>query len=253
MRKFEEVEFPTEEEKNKSIQTILATGMPKPQKISSALLYLWHSIGFQGLFFGVGDCVFLSVLSSALLWVYLFSSLVSNQSILCVLLFLASPFLYALLHVLTIWKEIMTRTYELKMTCRYSVRQITTLRMLIFGGVSAVLAIIISTGVWLMVSKEISILRMMSISFSALFLFAAIQLFIEWKWKAPTSLFFTPIFWTALSVLLLAVGEPAEHLIFEIPTAVFWLVTGGATILFSGTLKRYYFGYKEGALSYVVS
>ncbi len=253
MRKYEEVKLPTEEEKNKSIQTILATGMPEPQKLSCVLLYLWHSIGFRGLFFGVGDCVFLSVLLSGLLWAYLFSSLVSSQSILCVLLFLASPFLYALLHLLTIWKEIMTGTYELKMACRYSLKQMTTLRMLIFGGISVVLSITVSTGVWLMVSKEFSILRIMSISFSALFLFAAIQLLVEWKWKAPASYFFTPLFWTALSVLLLAAGEPAEHFLLEIPTAVFWLVSGGAVALYGGTLKRYYFGYKEGALSHVVS
>jgi hypothetical protein len=111
------------------------------------------------------------------------------------------------------------------MACRYSLKQMTALRMLVFGSISVVLSIFVSTGVWLLISREVSILGMMSISFSALFLFAAIQLLIEWKWKAPVAYFFTPIIWAVMSILLLAAGEPAEHFLLKI------------LLLFSGWLQ----------------
>lgn len=252
MRKLEQAVLPTEEEKDASIQFILANGMPEPQRLPNGLFHLWRSIGFRGLFFGVEDCAFVGILSSMLVWGWLFSSLADSQSILCVLLFLASPLIYALLHLLTVWKEIMVGTYELKMACRYSLRQMTALRMLVFGGISVVLSVLASVGIWLLISQDIPILRMMSISFSALFLFAAMQLFAEWKWKVPLAYFLTPVVWCTICAVFLAIGEPVEQLLLQIPTIVFWAVAAGAAVVYFWTLKYYYFDSKEGALSHVV-
>ncbi|ADY55664.1 hypothetical protein Sgly_1359 [Syntrophobotulus glycolicus DSM 8271] len=252
MRRFEEINLPTEEEKNHSIQTILANGMPEPQRLFEVLSKLWRSVGFRGLFFGVADCAFLGILIGGLLWAGLFSLWVNNKSSLYVLLFLASPLLYALLHILTIWKEIMTGTYEQKMACRYSSKQITSLRMLAFGGSSAVLSVLVSTLIWLILTKDLSILRLMGVSFASLFLFAAVQLLTEWKRSTAKSYFLTPVLWVILSGSLLLIGRPAEQIFLNTPTAVFWLVTAGSGAVYGRTLKHYYFSRWEGALTHVV-
>lgn len=252
MHRLEKMVLPTEEEKNTSIRIILANGMPEPQRLSYGFSQIWHSIGFRGLFFGVEDSAFLGILLSVLVWACILTSFKYDQSILCVLLFMVSPFVYALLHLLTVWKEIMVATYELKMVCRYSLRQMTALRMLVFGGISVVLSVLASMGIWLFISEEIPVLRMMSISFSALFTFAVLQLFIEWKWKTPFAYFLSPAVWCALTAVFLAIGKPVEQLLLQIPTAVFWGVATGAAVLYFRALKHYYFNYKEGVLLHVV-
>ena len=52
------VELPTDAEKERSINIILAAALPKPQRLRSDLPALLRSLGLRGLFFGVEDCAF---------------------------------------------------------------------------------------------------------------------------------------------------------------------------------------------------
>lgn len=253
MREFEPIPFLSEEEKSQSIQTILAIGIPEPQRLSSAIPSLLRTVGVRGLIFGVGDSIFLAILAAALLWVFLFSSLSGNNSLLYILLFITSPFLYAALHLLTTWKEIMSGTYELMMTCRCSLRQLSALRMLVFGGAAVVLSMLAGAGVAFVSSGDVSVLRCVSISFSALFLFAAAQLIVEWKWYAPKSYFAAPVFWLLSGLVLLLMGEKAESFLVNVPTFVFWIITLASLAIYCVVMKRFYFDSKEGALSHAVS
>ena len=128
------IPYPAGDDKEKSIKLIVASGMPEQQRLSAALPKIYRYIGFRGLFFGVGECVFLTVVASILLWLSLLSTINDNTTFLYAI-FMASPFMYAALHLLTTWKEIMSGTYEYMMSCRCSLRQLTVLRMLVFGGV----------------------------------------------------------------------------------------------------------------------
>ena len=252
-RSIVEIPLPAEAEKNRSIQLILSRGMPEKQRLSSGLASLWRNIGPRHLFFGVGDCVFLSILAAGLFWLFLFGSSVQQNSIPYVLLFLSSPFLYGLMHVLTVWKEFMTGTYEWMMTCRCSLRQLTVMRMILFGGLSAAASVAVNWGLWLLMDKEISMVRMMSISFSGLFLFGVIQLLIEWKWSAPGAYALGPAIWIGLGGLLLWKGELTERFLFQIPTVIFWIAAAGLAAFYGWLLTRYYFETREGGLSHAVS
>lgn len=249
---FSKIDFPSNKEKKKSIQQILDIGVPQPKRLSIALPALWHNIGLRGLCFGVADCVFLALLASSLLWGFLFVSLTNNLHYLSVLLFLCSPFLYALLHLLTIWKEILNGTYEQLMTCRCSLRQLTTLRMLVFGAISVILTTLFNGALWTFLSTDISVLRMIGISFSSLFLFALSQLLIEWKQSAPFSTFIVSAIWMALCLLLLLLGEKSEAFLTGIPTILFYIIALFCLFCYLKTLKHYYFDAKEGALAYVI-
>jgi len=252
MRDYNYIPLPSKEEKEQSIQFIVASGMPARQSLSAALPIVFKSVGFRGLFFGIGECVFLAVLASVLLWVCLLSAIDSNN-ILLYALFSASPFLYAALHLLITWKEIMSGTYEFMMTCRCSLRQLTVLRMLVFGGVCVVVSVIVSTITGIISAGGISIFRCVSVSFSALFLFAAVQLLVDWKWHSPKCHFAAPIFWLLLSFVLFLLGEKSMDFIINIPNFVFWIITMISLSVYVVTVKRYYFNPKEGALKYAVS
>ncbi|NLO86129.1 MAG: hypothetical protein GX096_12005 [Clostridiales bacterium] len=252
MREFEQIPMPTEMEKNKSIQRILENGMPRQRSLGNALVNLWHSVGIHGLFFGLGDCVFLSILACGVIWFGLLASFGSNPNSLFLLIFFASPFLYAAMHMLSAWKEIMNGTYEQMMTCQCNLRQVTILRMLIFGGISVVVAALTGMAISALIAKEISVFRILGISFSSLFLYAALSLLVEWKCHAPWSIGMPAVVWTVIFIALLFLGERAEQLLLSVPTAVFWNVVAGALAAYFLMLKRFYFDSKEGVLLHAI-
>lgn len=198
------IPLPSATEKNLSIQLILTHGLPPPQRLSAALPALCRTLGLRGLFCGVSDCILLALATTALLWCGLLTALISSLDGLYILLFGLSPLLYGLLHLLSMWKEILLGTYEQLMTCRCSLRQLTVLRMLLFGALSLVLSVAVIIGIWLIFAQELSILRMLSLSFSGLFLFAALQLIAEWRWSAPWVSLIVPICWSGGILLLLS-------------------------------------------------
>lgn len=247
---FEKIPFPTEEEKNRSIAQIVEKGVEQPCCISMVFSVLWKGIGLQGIFFGVEDCVFLSFLGAALLWAGVFTSVKQDSAKLYLLIFLISPFLYAALHLLTVWKDIMMRTYERFMTLKISLWQMTVVRMLIFGSISIVFSVGMSIGFWLLFVNTDSLLRMLSLSFASLFLFAWTELLIEWKWKAPVSYFITPGIWTFFGIVLLGVEEDVQqyvqYILLSVPAAIFFIIAFIFAALYFKRLKKYYFVHKEG-------
>ncbi|MBU9746405.1 hypothetical protein KTH81_21545 [Lachnospiraceae bacterium ASD3451] len=252
MNDFENIRFPSGEEKDRSIRMILEEGIPRPKRMAADLWETAGRIGFKNLFFGVGDCMFLALLLGGLLWAGCFAVMAGGRGQLSVLLFLASPFLYALLHLLSIWKEIMVGTYETLMVCRCSLHQLMVLRMLVFGGLAVIVLVGTSTGVGWLLKGSPSVLNLLGISFSALFLFAAASAAAEWKWRAPGAYLVVPAGWILLSLVLLILGERAEAFLRSIPDAVFWIAAACGAVFYGRTLKHYYFDPKEGAIAHVV-
>ena len=105
MRKdyFEEVEFPSLEQKEAGIARIVSQGTLRSQKFGAALWEIWKLAGIRGIFFGVWDCMLCALLADGLLWAAVYESAKQDARLLGLLVFLASPVLYALLHLLTAW------------------------------------------------------------------------------------------------------------------------------------------------------
>lgn len=252
MENFDKILYPTEEEKCKSIARIVEKGIVPPRRLSDAFVGILKEIGFRELFFGVGDCVFLAFLGAAFLGMGIFSSVMKHPDIVYLLIFISSPFLYALLHLLTIWKDIMTGTYEQLMTLKISLRRMTVLRMLVFGGFSVVLTVM--TGIWFYVflPDSVSVFKVLGLSFTSLFLFAWMELLVEWKWRTPVSCFVVPVVWIVLGTLL-TLFERNMRQLFEVIPAVFFMMTAVIfAVLYYNMLKTYYFDLKEGVVHYVV-
>ncbi len=244
------VEFPSDEEREASIRRIVAAGLPVPRTLRQAVPELIRTVGIRNLFFGVEDCVFLAALLTVLVSAGVVFCVASQPEMLTVLLFIVSPLFYMALHLLTIWKEVMARTYELLMTCRCSLKQLTTVRMLIFGGMSLCCSTALGGGLSCLWPDGPRLLRLFSISFAALFLFAGLSLLAERRWPAPLSGLLVPAVWMALGLSLLLLGERARQLLDGISTMAFLLAGCGGALLYFSALKRYYFTPGEGALTY---
>ena len=128
----QQIIFPSEEEKEKSISFIVAKGMPKPHRFFRELYTMFQAVGFRGMFFGVGDSIFLAVLCTIFSLCGSVLLMYKSENGIVISLFLVSPFLYGIVQAMTTWKDWMTGVYEQKMVCRYTLRQVNTLRMLFF-------------------------------------------------------------------------------------------------------------------------
>lgn len=251
MRENEKILFPGMEEREKSIEMIVTKGTQAPRSLYTALLKAWNCVGVRGLFCGVEDGVLLALFGAGMLWAGIFCTSEKATGNLYLPVFLVSPVFYAALHLLTFWKEQMAGTYEQLMVCRLSLRQMTVLRMLFFGGVSLIAAGCLSIGVWFRFGETYPPYRMFGLSSAALFLFAWLSLVIEWRFHTPLAHLFAPLVWVGGGIALL-LWDAARDLFPKIPTAVFLLAAVLFARLYAGELKKYYFKEKEGAMAYAV-
>lgn len=253
MENFDKVLYPTEEEKDRSIAGIVENGVVLPRRLSSAIAGILKEIGVRELFFGVGDCVFLAFLGAVLFWMEIFSSVMKQSDMVYLLLFFSSPFLYGLLHLLTVWKDIMTGTYEQLMTLKISLRRMTVLRMFVFGGVCVVLTAMAGFWFYGFLPDSVSVFKVLGLSFTSLFLFAWMELVVEWKWRKPFSCLVVPAVWIVLGILLTRFEKNLCQIIEVIPTVVFMMTAAVFAMLYYSMLKTYYFDLKEGVVHYVVN
>ncbi len=133
------IEYPTDAEREASIQAILSAGLEERPTLWKQLFDLLRAVGLRGTLFGVGDCVALAILLAA-------CALLPLTAILCrrgdskelfYPLTAGAPLLYAALLLLTFWKEEQLGTRELKMTVRHDLRQLTAMRLVLFSGIAA--------------------------------------------------------------------------------------------------------------------
>ena len=248
------VELPTPAEKERSINAILAAALPAPRRLRSDLPALLRSLGLRGLFFGVEDCAFLALLLSAALWGLLRALTldIAPDALmeLAPLFFFASPFLYGALHLLTVWKELLAGMYEQKSVCRYSLRQLTALRMLVFGAGNVLLLVPLSVAVSVLSGAAFSPLRLLGIAFAALFLYAALSLAADNALRPPLAMALPPVLWCVAGVALLLFGPAAIAALNALPTALFWLLAAGGAGVYFPLLRHYCFTPKEGALAH---
>ena len=249
----QQIIFPSEEEKEKSISFIVAKGMPKPHRFFRELYTMFQAVGFRGMFFGVGDSIFLAVLCTifslcgSVLFMY------KSENGIVISLFLVSPFLYGIVQAMTTWKDWMTGVYEQKMVCRYTLRQVNTLRMLFFGGISVVLCIGGSMVLSIAAQNCVIFLRYLGIAFTALVLFAVLDLSVRWYCKTLFGNFLAPFFWLVLGIFMLHTSEWVASVLMGLPVVVFWIFVAGGAVVYVRMLYHWYFIKREGAFSYVVN
>lgn len=241
-----QIEYPSLQEKEQSIAYIVAQGVPKPQKLGTACKRILEAVGLQGLFFGVWDCILLAFFIDGVLWAAVYGIARRDAGWLYLLAFLASPVLYGLLHLLTVWKVVMAGTYQILAVCRLSLRQMTALRLLLFGGAAAVSSGLLNFGIGMCLGGVQSAIRAVCLSVSALFFYAWIQLFAESRRESLLAYAAAPTVWCAASSLLLMAGAYGQQILERIPMAALLVCAGCCVVLYLGTLREYCFQNEEG-------
>ena len=162
------IPMPTGEERQAAIRRIVElSGVERRNRR--------RSVSLSVVFFGVENCLFLPVLA-ALLCLIPGAVLVRLDTVVP-LLFLFSPALYAALHLLTAWKDTASGVAEWRRSCKLSACTLLTLRMLVFGGLAVIVCVPTNILLWLTSGRSWSLPWMLGLSFSSLFLYAALTLF----------------------------------------------------------------------------
>lgn len=243
MGHFHEIDFPDAQEKERSIDWILSHGMVRvrPQKLRFALWRVWSTAGLLGIFFGVWDCMLLAFLLDGCLWAAVYMAAGRDAALLYLLVFLASPLLYAMLHLLTVWKETMSGMYPLLSVCRMALYQLTALRLLLFTSASVVLSSAASLGIGVCFPGMLSALRLVSLSIASLFFYAWMQMLLEWRWKHQAACAAPPALWGIFSILLLLSAQRGQRILSQIPTAAFAVCAVVFAALYFIVLRKYSF------------
>ncbi|MEG0256544.1 hypothetical protein [Vagococcus sp.] len=256
------IDKPTEKEKEKSIQFILENLSPQQKPFSQFVLFFFREFDSRVIFWGLKDVLVItvSVIFSLLLF---FIFLVREMSVSTVFLFrdisetvyffsfLLSPVVFSLLHYLSIWKEIQLKTFELKMTLKVSLKEIMTIRTLIFSVISLFSSVFFSFFLWFIIDQPMSLLKLISLSSSSLFLFSIIQIILDNMIQINKSYIVSPIFWLGVASLLIHQKDKVIRVLMILPESLVLVLTGIFIISFILLLRRNYLKQEEGGLSYV--
>lgn len=240
------IDMPSEAEKEASVDLIIQKGLIEQRALRETkglLSFIYEIIiklGIRTVFSGIEDGMFLAFL----IMVFgggLFMRI--NERFLCTGTFLISPFLYMLMYVLTMWQEIKSSTYEMKMTCRFTLKHLIAFRMICFGGVSACMNGIIMFFFCYLHQKEYMFFKLLGISLVSLFIYGIITFINLLYYRKPKKgIFILPCLWCGINTLaFLFLDEKFELFLAGIPIFVLFLLCAIAVILYMMGVKRYLF------------
>lgn len=242
------IKMPDEHEKGRSIETILSKGISRPKSFVERISEIYRSLGYRCIFWDTADSILLSSAISigiAVLWA--FSSSKSTYG----MLFAISPVLYLLLALFTDVKERIGGLYELKMTCKFTIRQITAFRMICFSGIGIAFSVLMSTLSCLLGGFQ-NYDRMLITSLCALFLCSFLTLFTMMHIRGKWSYYTPPVIWSAICILpVLLFGEQWELLISRIPMAANLCVIAIVGWLYLREIKKLICCNEREVVSYV--
>lgn len=245
-----------QDEKENSIAFILKEANLQPVTFRVFIHSYFQEVGFRYLFWGMGDILFIVSLLLIGVGILYFPDLYhlfenGHRDEIYFIVFMVSPLCYALLYFLGIWKERLLGTFELKMTLSVSLKELFILRMLVFSGISLIVSVGSNFLIWQLLGQELSLMRLFSLSFSSLFLFANIQLLLEYKISMRCSYWITPTIWSAVGVLFIWKKDWIAQLLLYLPLSIVTVFVFVLLFLFLYLLRNSYFMKKEGTITYV--
>ena len=225
---------PSPEEKEKAIEYILSKGLSKPKNLWDIFYMMYRSLGLRYLFLDTTEPIIISV-AFMIGFILLCSS--SLKQYINVVLFATAPVFFVFAVLLTEIAERINLLYELKMTFKYTIQQITAFRVVCFSLIGTVLCTLIS--LFAPFPGDYDIVRALSLSLCALFLCSSLSIFImryfNWKWRH-----FAPILvWMTICLLPICISAKWwESFLSRVPVAITISVAAVAFVLFIKEIKK---------------
>lgn len=223
------IDKPTEYQKNMAIEKIMQKGLVRPRKLSAQLLEMWRTLGLSYIFGDIFQAfIIVAIIMLGGFLVYLeFSKLMMHA-----VTFAFAPLSFLSIVLFAEMIERLSGLYELKMTFKYTIRQITAFRILCFSLLGVVTCVISSA------SAGGEFLQTLATSLSALFLCALFITFILRRF-APVWRYVSMGAWVIISVLpIYLLGERWETILSGMPAALTLTIAVIAFLLFLHEVKQ---------------
>lgn len=216
------IEMPEERKIQSEINHILNRGLKPKETFSSFLKSIYQQVGIRHLFADRLELLFI-LFSVTSLIILLFTDpdlfVVKEQKIYS-LIFLVSPTLFIAFAIYTYSTKMVNATYEVEMSCKFNVYQIIAFRMLAFSVVS----IFVNTMTVALITvrfEDISFMRAMMISITALFVFSIFFLYAMMKRRTMIAVLTTIVGWTLINLSLrFADSEIYRDMLVNMPLVI---------------------------------
>lgn len=240
----------SETEKDLAISEIVKKGVIKPTDKYRKMLEMKRVCTFRTLFFGVGDCIFLGLLIAVCIWLFLIQA--GSQVIVC-MIFAVSPFAYIASYLLTTWKEHLLQLYDVKMTCRYTIRQISAFRMLYFSGINVFLNVLILSLLMRCWFSAIVFWKILGLSFASIFLYGVIMLIFQIKGKPYLTTILPPVLWGTINTFVIAFyGERLEKILLNLAESLVFIIAIAIFVIYLIALFAFFISKTKGEDNYAV-
>jgi hypothetical protein len=208
----------TQSEKAGAIEDILDKGLRKPRSNRSVFREIHRLLGYRFIFWDTAQAFVVSAITFAgVLVVVPFSPAAFRHAV----LFGCAPLLFIAILFFTEVLEHAGDLYELKLTCKYTIRQITAFRIMCYS----LLGIIFCAGIAGVTAYRMEnvreLLRLFPLSLCALFICAFIGLFFMRRSARKSAYVSAAVLWGIIAfVPVLLFGERWELFLSGLPVAV---------------------------------
>lgn len=224
--------YPKDEQINDSILYICDKGLPPKENMAVFLKNMTANLGPNNIFHGTYDALIIAIFVCISLDIALFflmkSSLFTEEKLFA-FAFAGSPLMFMLMFILSYIKEKTNDTYIIKMSFKYTVNHLIAYRMFVFS----LFSILFNTAYIILLSVELSlsILSILSISFSSLFIFSMLLILIILKYDSVLSPIILSVSWIFVNALLFFFALPDYGSFLKTVPILIWLLISIICIL----------------------
>lgn len=224
---------PTVIEKEDAISHILSEGLEQPEGIRDFMKRMYGTLGVINLFYDLYQVILLVILVLVGLVLLL---AVNLDGYTYTTLFLLSPLFFVAVVSLTEWMERSNPLYELKMTLKYTVKDMIIFRILCYSLISVVFSVVLSIGA----ASVLDSWRALSIAFSSLFLCTLLTIVIARRMNHHLNYLISFGVWSVMNLVpLLLFGGRWEMILSQIPLGLTVIVIMGLIYLYVKELKQF--------------
>ncbi len=234
------IDFPSDEEVQRQIHTIVDKGLPRKKTFYRTLKEMHQQLGWNYIFRDYRELLLIGALFILYMAAFIFN-LYQMQDIsmypdmdfyvnrLYAYLFVSAPLLYGTISVFSFMEK--RETFETEMTCKYTVYQVSAYRMLVFSFTSILLNVIQIAFVSVLIQEFNPVMAMM-ISFTSLLIFSLGFLYVTTRHRSKMMQSLIIVGWILLNIGVSAISTTIYHqLLMNIPYVVY-----SAVIIVTGYL-----------------
>lgn len=158
------------------IDNIVNKGVRPKKTFVKYLREAVRELGMHNIFHDVAQLIVIIILSILIIGFVLAYIDTSNEVKVFKAIFMLSPLIYVISSMFTFINSREKKVFDIEMTCKYNLYQISAIRMFIFS----ILAIVINTTIILgsfISNNDISLMKLICLSITSVFIFSSILLF----------------------------------------------------------------------------